>query len=50
MSNVIVMMDGTIIHYNHTPFHRKWIQMGGLVGEDQWVNNGIYNMKNKHTR
>ena len=47
LSNVIVVMDGTVIHHDYTLFHGKWIQMGGLVGEDQWVNNIIYNMKNK---
>jgi hypothetical protein len=45
LSSVIVVMDGTVINHDYTPFHGKWIQIG--VDEDQWVNSIIYNMKNK---
>ena len=47
LSNVLIRMDRTIIHHNYTPLHGKWIQMGGLMGENQWVNNRVYNFKNK---
>jgi hypothetical protein len=37
LSDVIVVMDGTVIHHNYAPFHGKWIQVGGLVRISGWI-------------